>query len=43
MSEHGFHMQGPHDHELEHAAGGHGNSLTNKTAMFTVILAAFHI
>lgn len=26
MSGHGFHVHGPHDHELEHAAsGGHGN------------------
>ena len=39
MSEHGFHVHGPHDHELEHAAGGHGNSFTNKIAMFTAIIA----
>lgn len=27
MSGHGFHVHGPHDHELEHAAtGGHGHS-----------------
>jgi Na+/glutamate symporter len=39
MSEHGFHVHGPHDHELEHAAQGHGNSFTNKIAMFTAIIA----
>ncbi len=39
MSEHGFHAHGPHDHELEHAAQGHGNSFTNKIAMFTAIIA----
>jgi Na+/glutamate symporter len=39
MSEHGFHVHGPHDHELEHAAQGHGNSSTNKIAMFTAIIA----
>lgn len=39
MSEHGFHVHGPHEHELEHAAGGHGNSFTNKIAMFTAIIA----
>jgi Na+/glutamate symporter len=39
MSEHGFHVHGPHDHELEHAAGGHSNSFTNKIAMFTAIIA----
>jgi Na+/glutamate symporter len=39
MSEHGFHVHGPHDHALEHAAQGHGNSFTNKIAMFTAIIA----
>jgi len=39
MSEHGFHVHGPHDHELEHAIEGHGNSFTNKIAMFTAIIA----
>ncbi len=39
MSEHGFHVHGPHEHELEHAAEGHGNSFTNKIAMFTAIIA----
>jgi hypothetical protein len=39
MSGHGFHVHGPHDHELEHAAHGRGNSSTNKIAMFTAIIA----
>ena len=44
MSGHGFHVHGPHDHELEHAAqGGHGHDansgMTNQIAMFTAIIA----
>ncbi len=40
MSGHGFHVHGPHDHELEHATHGHGDSaFTNKVAMFTAIIA----
>ena len=42
MSEHGFHVHGPHDHELEHAQqGGHGDSggMINQIAMFTAIIA----
>ncbi len=39
MSGHGFHVHGPHDHELEHAAHGQGDSFTNKVAMFTAIIA----
>jgi len=39
MSEHGFHVHGPHDHELEHAAQGHGGERTNSIAMFTAIIA----
>lgn len=39
MSNHGFHVHGPHDHELEHAAQGHGDGFTNKIAMFTAIIA----
>lgn len=48
MSGHGFHVHGPHDHALEHAAhgehghGGHGDgdaAFTNQIAMFTAILA----
>jgi len=39
MSEHGFHVHGPHDHELEHAAQGHSGGFTSKIAMFTAIIA----
>ena len=39
MSGHGFHVHGPHDHELEHAAQGHGGEHTNSIAMFTAIIA----
>ncbi len=39
MSGHGFHVHGPHDHELEHAAQGHGGNHTNSIAMFTAIIA----
>lgn len=50
MSGHGFHVHGPHDHELEHAQkGGHGGGhheedpeakrMTNQIALFTAIIA----
>ncbi len=46
MSGAGFHVHGPHDHELEHAtqaaAGGHGHGadgLTSQIALFTAIIA----
>ena len=39
MSDHGFHVHGPHDHELEHAQQGHGGEHTNSIAMFTAIIA----
>jgi len=46
MSGHGFHVHGPHDHELEHAQqGGHGgdhgahDGMTNHIALFTAIIA----
>jgi hypothetical protein len=40
MSGHGFHVHGPHDHELEHAAqGGHGgDGHTNSIAMAAIAL-----
>ena len=43
MSGAGFHVHGPHDHELEHAtqaaAGGHGTDrLTGQIALFTAII-----
>lgn len=38
MSGHGFHVHGPHDHELEHAA--HGNDdFSSKIAVMTAIMA----
>ncbi|MEY4099738.1 MAG: hypothetical protein RL300_909 [Pseudomonadota bacterium] len=46
MSGHGFHVHGPHDHELEHAqqgghGAGHGDSggMINQIALFTAIIA----
>ncbi len=46
MSGHGFHVHGPHDHEIEHAQqGGHGGEhgehggMINQIAMFTAIIA----
>jgi Na+/glutamate symporter len=44
MSDHGFHVHGPHDHEIEHAQqGGHaehgGGGMINQIAMFTAIIA----
>ena len=46
MSGGGFHVHGPHDHELEHAMQGgdghgndHGGGMTNQIAMFTAIIA----
>ena len=43
MSGQGFHVHGPHDHELEHAQQGahHGDSggMVNQIAMFTAIVA----
>ncbi|KQR45964.1 DUF4337 domain-containing protein [Acidovorax sp. Leaf160] len=45
MSSHGFHVHGPHDHAVEHAAqhphsdAGHGGGMTNQIAMATAIIA----
>jgi Na+/glutamate symporter len=46
MSGHGFHVHGPHDHELEHAQqGGHGaghgenGGMINQIALFTAVIA----
>lgn len=50
MSGHGFHVHGPHDHELEHAVHGahddHGHTassadkrMTNQIALFTAVIA----
>ena len=38
MSDHGFHVHGPHDHELEHAAHG-GDSFSSRIAVMTAIMA----
>ena len=38
MSEHGFHVHGPHDHAVEHAAHG-GDDFSGKIAVMTAILA----
>ena len=40
MSDHGFHVHGPHDHELEHAAQhGDKDSFSGQIAVMTAILA----
>ena len=49
MSSGGFHVHGPHDHELEHARSGHGDHdahgdesskrMTNQIALFTAVIA----
>ena len=38
MSADGFHVHGPHDHELEHAAHG-GDNFSSKIAVMTAIMA----
>ncbi|HYD97243.1 MAG TPA: DUF4337 domain-containing protein [Noviherbaspirillum sp.] len=38
MSAHGFHVHGPHDHEVEHAAHG-SDGFSSKIAVTTAILA----
>jgi hypothetical protein len=40
MSEHGFHVHGPHDHEVEHAAQhGAKDGFAGRTAVITAVLA----
>lgn len=42
MSEHGFHVHGPHDHAVEHVAqhgGEHGDDFSNRIAVMTAVLA----
>ena len=40
MSDHGFHVHGPHDHELEHAAQhGDKDSFSGQIAVMTAVLA----
>ncbi|MFZ4536653.1 DUF4337 domain-containing protein [Propionivibrio sp.] len=39
MSGHGFHVHGPHDHQVEHVATHGGDSFTSRLAVLTAILS----
>lgn len=39
MSGHGFHVHGPHDHEIEHVTHHGGDSFTSRLAVLTAILS----
>ncbi len=39
MSAHGFHVHGPHDHEVEHVAQHGGDSFTSRVAVLTAVLS----
>jgi hypothetical protein len=39
MSGHGFHVHGPHDHEVEHVAQHGGDKLTSRLAVLTAVLS----
>ncbi|MCM8626580.1 DUF4337 domain-containing protein [Accumulibacter sp.] len=39
MSGHGFHVHGPHDHEVEHVAQHGGDSFTSRIAVLTAVLS----
>ena len=39
MSGHGFHVHGPHDHEVEHVAQHGGDDFTSRLAVMTAILS----
>lgn len=39
MSDHGFHVHGPHDHELEHAAQHNPEGMAGQLAVITAVLA----
>ena len=39
MSGHGFHVHGPHDHEVEHVAHHGGDGFTSRLAVLTAILS----
>lgn len=41
MSGHGFHVHGPHDHEVEHVAQHGGDEFTSKLAVLTALLSTF--
>ena len=40
MSGHGFHVHGPHDHEVEHVAQHGGDGFTSRVAVLTAILSS---
>ena len=39
MSGHGFHVHGPHDHEIEHVAQHGGDAFTSRIAVLTAVLS----
>ncbi len=39
MSGHGFHVHGPHDHEIEHVAQHGGDTFTSRIAVLTAVLS----
>jgi hypothetical protein len=39
MSGHGFHVHGPHDHEVEHVAHHGGDNFTSRLAVLTALLS----
>lgn len=39
MSDHGFHVHGPHDHEVEHVAQHGGDGFTSRLAVLTAVLS----
>jgi hypothetical protein len=39
MSDHGFHVHGPHDHEVEHVAQHGGDDFTSRLAVMTAVLS----
>ena len=39
MSGHGFHVHGPHDHEIEHVAQHGGDPFTSRLAVLTAVLS----
>lgn len=39
MSGHGFHVHGPHDHEVEHVAQHGGDTFTSRVAVLTAVLS----
>lgn len=39
MSDHGFHVHGPHDHALEHQAHAEPEGMAGQLAVITAVLA----